>query len=279
MSGLQLVQTLNSTPFVLLWLFHCGSWDISFLRKGLGVIKAVGVRTGRSPPMPPQCWRDRTGELQPASAWWEGGNKEEERVCGNKTPQCCCGRAASPASRYAGGKGQLCGTCAVCGDEAGTGEAKLCARCTAQGDARRVRAVGGPSPISQHKPSEGACRPSLGCAEKDVADRGAHHIRQEQKCPWRCACQRQPLILGWHGRWGSSSAWPQIHSGSLEEIRGRSKITRGAFALWGARSCVMLCVCERRKMARASAAISAGLRDLPLCGTACVRKTDVHKSH
>lgn len=82
-----------------------------------------------------------------------GGNKEEERACGNQTPQCCCGRAASPASRYAGGKGQLCGTCAECGDEAGTGEAKLCAGCTAQGDARRVHAVGGPSPMSQHKPS------------------------------------------------------------------------------------------------------------------------------
>lgn len=69
MSGLQLVQTLNSTPFVLLRLFHCGSWDIPFLRKGLGVIKAIRARTCRSPPLHPQYWRDRTGELQSASDW------------------------------------------------------------------------------------------------------------------------------------------------------------------------------------------------------------------
>lgn len=69
MSGLQLVQTLNSTPFVLLWLFYCGSWYVPFLRKGLGVIKAVGARTCRSPLMPHQCCRDRRGELQAASNW------------------------------------------------------------------------------------------------------------------------------------------------------------------------------------------------------------------
>lgn len=103
-------------------------------------------------------------------------------------------------------------------------------------------------------------------------------IRQEQKSPSRCTWHRLPLILCCRGRWARTPVRPQIHPGSLEDIRARSKITRGAFTLWGARSCAMLCVHERSGMACASDAISAGLHDLQLGGTVCVRKTGIHKS-
>jgi len=113
MSGLQLVQTLNSTPFMFLWLFHSSSWDLPFLRKGLGVIKAVRARTGGSRPLSSQ---NRRAAACPELL--ERGEERERVGHRSKTPRCHRGQAASPASRYAGGQGWICATCVLGQSEA-----------------------------------------------------------------------------------------------------------------------------------------------------------------
>lgn len=118
MSGLQLVQTLNSTPFVFLWLFHHGSWDLPFLRKGLGVIKAVRARTGGSRPLQSQNRRDA------APNCWKGGRKEEEQGAEAKHPDAAVARLLPQRAGTLVGRGGC--VLPVCWDEAKHKD-KLCA--------------------------------------------------------------------------------------------------------------------------------------------------------
>lgn len=165
MSGLQLVQTLNSTPFVLLWLFHCGSWDISFLRKGLGVIKAVRTRNCRSLPMPLQYWRDRTGGLQSVPDWWGGEIKRKSRVWKWNTPMLLW-PGCIPSEQVCRWKGETARYQSR--DEASMSKGKLFVRLQHKGIQGRGTQWDVPAPSSQHKPSEGASCHSLGCANKQM---------------------------------------------------------------------------------------------------------------
>lgn len=226
MSGLQLVQTLNSTPFALLWLFHCGSRDISFLRKGLGVIKAVGTRNCRSPLLPPQCWRDWTGELWSVPDWWEGEIRRKSRVWKWNTPVLQW-PSCIPSEQVCQWKGETFWY--LSRDEASMGEGSCWWGEQHKGIQGRGMQWDAPAPSSQHELSEGAQ-----LLDVQTSRWGAWLRHPTHQAGAQGAHARLPPVLCWHQIWDSTSVRPQIHSVSLEvmETMGRRSSPGEPGAVW-----------------------------------------------